>query len=266
MTAFASNSLLCRAALRGGQIDPASFTTLRLLAGASVLSVLAWGRAEGRWFLSIPNALALFCYAAAFSMAYLRLNAGVGALVLFGMVQITMMGISRLGGQRVRPRQALGAGLALSGLAALTLPWGMALTRPPLGALGMMAAAGVAWGVYSMRGRNAGDPVVSTARNFVLTLPLAAVWWWTRHGAMHVTFKGALLAFASGGLASAGGYVIWYAALRELSALEAALVQLSVPVITAVAGVALMGEALTWRLLGAGALIVSGIAIAVTRR
>lgn len=266
MVAFASNSLLCRAALRGAEIDPASFTALRLVAGALVLSPIALSRRAGSWLASVPSALALFGYAAAFSIAYLRLNAGVGALILFGMVQVSMIGIGRLQGQRLHARQVQGGGVALLGLIVLTLPLGVSLASPPLGAAAMMAAAGIAWGIYSVRGRTSGDPVASTARNFLLSVPFVFAWWWTRNTATHLTLYGALLAVTSGALTSGLGYVIWYRALRSLLPVEAALVQLSVPVLTALAGVWLMGEPLTVRLAISATLILTGIALAVLRR
>lgn len=214
----------------------------------------------------MPSALALFGYAAAFSIAYLRLNAGVGALILFGMVQVSMIGIGRLQGQRLHARQVQGGGVALLGLIVLTLPLGVSLASPPLGAAAMMAAAGIAWGIYSVRGRTSGDPVASTARNFLLSVPFVFAWWWTRNTATHLTLYGALLAVTSGALTSGLGYVIWYRALRSLLPVEAALVQLSVPVLTALAGVWLMGEPLTVRLAISATLILTGIALAVLRR
>jgi drug/metabolite transporter (DMT)-like permease len=196
----------------------------------------------------------------------LRLNAGAGALILFGMVQVSMIGIGRLQGQRLHARQVQGGVIALLGLVALTLPLGASLASPPLGAAAMMAAAGIAWGIYSVRGRTSGDPVASTARNFLLSVPFVLTWWWTRDSATHMTMSGALLAATSGALTSGLGYVIWYRALRNLLPVEAALVQLSVPVLTALAGVWLMGEPLTARLAISGTLILMGIALAVLRR
>jgi len=266
MLAFASNSLLCRAALSENLSDAASFTTLRVAAGALALAALARRRAavghrDGGW---VP-AVALFAYALGFSIAYLRIPAGTGALLLFAAVQVTMMGRGIVSGERPSLREWLGLSLSLAGLVVLTRP---GLARPdPLGA-GLMLLAGVAWGVYSLRGRGAGDPLHANAANFARAVPLALA---VSVGAialasMRLTPLGALLALSSGAIASGLGYAIWYAALRGLTATQAAIVQLSVPPLAAAGGVLLLGEALTARLLLAGATILGGIALAVTSR
>ena len=259
MAAFASNSLLCRFALREGAIDAGSFTAIRLGAGAMVLLPLWRSRdvsAEGSW----RSALALFTYAGAFSFAYLRLPAGLGALVLFAAVQATMVGGGLLRGERLTLMRGLGFAVAAAGLVMLTLPGAGA---PDLAGAVLMAAAGIAWGVYSLRGAGATDAVAATAGNFARTVPLAALLALACLASAHVTLRGALIAASSGALASALGYVLWYGAVRRLLAFEAALVQLSVPVIAAFAGVLLLSESMTPRAIASAAAILIGIAIAL---
>ncbi len=260
MLAFAGNSLLCRLALQHSGIDPASFTTVRLTSGAVVLWALVRWRGQhpaGDW----GSAAALFVYAAAFSFAYLSLSAGTGALLLFGAVQATMLGWGLWRGQRLGWGQTAGLMLALGGLVALLLP---GVTAPPaVGAL-LMLAAGVAWGVYSLRGRGAGDPTAVTAGNFVrasaLAVPLAlAALPWAR-----VDVAGLLWALCSGAVTSGLGYAVWYTALKGLQPTSSASVQLSVPVLTALGGVALLSEPLTLRLALCSAAILGGIACVIT--
>jgi len=261
MVAFASNSILCRMALRGGHIDPAAFTAVRLTAGALVLSPLAL---RGRGVAGPPVwplALSLFAYASAFSFAYVRLDAATGALILFGAVQLTMVVGGYLQGQRPSARQLQGFGLSVVGLLMLTLP-GVGSVEP-FAALAM-GVAGVAWGVYSVRGRSSQDARIQTARNFLWTLPAVALLLLASRDSLHATATGLGLAVASGALASALGYVLWYGALPHLLAVEAALVQLSVPVITALAGALLLGESLAVQTLASGAAILFGIAWAVS--
>lgn len=264
MLAFAGNSLLCRAALRHTAIDAASFTTLRLVSGALVLWLLVRfksGKAPGRgnWW----SALALFAYAAAFSFAYARLPAATGALLLFGAVQATMIVRGIVAGERFRPWQLAGLVLALGGLVGLLLP---GLSAPPVGGAILMMLAGAAWGVYSLRGRGQGDPTLVTAGNFLRAAPLAVLLSVLMLGQVSVDAPGVGLALASGALTSAVGYVIWYAALPALKATTAATVQLSVPVIAALGGVAFLGEAITWRLALASAAILGGIALVILEK
>ncbi len=262
MTAFAGNSLLCRAALRQTTLDAATFTLLRLISGALVLSLLARGRQtaiSGSWL----SALALFVYAGAFSLAYLTLTAGTGALLLFGAVQATMILTGLWAGERLNPGQVAGLALALSGLVILLLP---GLAAPPLGGALLMLAAGVAWGVYSLRGRGVGNPLGATAGNFLRAVPLGLLLSLLLSRWVHWDATGALYAVISGALASGLGYAVWYTAVRELSATRAATVQLSVPIIAATGGIVLLGEPLSGRLLLAAAVILSGIALVVYRR
>ena len=262
MVAFAANSLLCRSALRATHVDPATFTAIRLASGAIVLAAIVSIRSRtslaGHWV----SALALFAYAAGFSLAYVRLPAAVGALLLFGAVQVTMYGYGLWSGERVGVRQACGLLLALGGLVTLLLP---GLSSPPRGSAALMLAAGIAWGVYSLRGKGAGDPTAVTAGNFVRSVPLALVLAVALPGQRHVDGAGFALAAASGALASGVGYALWYAALPFLRATTAAVVQLSVPVIAAVGGVVLLAEPLGLRLVLSGLAVLGGIALALHR-
>lgn len=259
MIAFAGNSLLCRMAFLHTRIDAASFTSIRLLSGALVLWVIVATRsnhigAAGSW----TSALALFAYAAAFSFAYVSLSAATGALLLFGAVQTTMIGFGLWQGERFHGRQMAGLVLAIAGLLALLLP---GLSAPPLPPAMLMLGAGCSWGVYSLRGKNAANPIQITAGNFLRAVPFAAGLSLVMLSHRSLDGAGMLYAIASGGLASGVGYAIWYTALRGLTATTAATVQLSVPVIAALGGVALLGEAITLRLLIASAAILGGIAL-----
>ena len=263
MLAFAGNSLLCRVALRDTTIDAATFTSVRILSGALALSLIVRARhdeprASGGW----ASALALFAYAALFSYAYLSLEAGIGALLLFGAVQATMIGFGLWAGERLGARQSVGFVLALAGLVGLLAP---GLSAPPVGGATLMLGAGIAWGVYSLRGKASGDPTRVTAGNFRLAcafavaLSLATLPWATPD------FVGVAYAVASGAITSGIGYAIWYAALRGLTATHAATVQLSVPVIAALGAVAFLGEPITIRLVLASIAILGGIAMVISR-
>jgi len=266
MLAFAGNSLLCRVALRDTPIDAASFTSMRLCSGALTLWLLvrftrgpgATARA-GDW----RSALALFVYAAGFSWAYLQLSAGLGALLLFGAVQATMIGYGLVRGERFVARQTAGLLLALAGLVGLLLPGAAA---PAPGAALLMLAAGAAWGVYSLRGRSGGDPLRVTAGNFARSVPFTLLLSAVLYAQAEPAPAGLAYAVASGALASGVGYAVWYAALPTLKASTAATVQLSVPVIAALGGVAFLGETLTVRLLVAGVAILGGIALVIRAR
>ena len=265
MLAFASNSLLCRLALRQGGIDPASFASIRLVSGAITLAVIVRLRSER----SSPGhadwraAAMLFAYVAFFSFAYLTLPAGTGALILFGAVQLTMFSVGLRSGEMFGPIAWLGFALAVAGLAYLVSP-GVA-APPPLGAA-LMAIAGVAWGVYSLRGRGVADPLAATAGNFARAVPAALVLSLLFVGHAYADAPGVALAIASGALTSGIGYVIWYAALSNLSAMRAATVQLSVPLIAAFGGVVFLSEAVTPRLAAASAAILGGIAMVLFSR
>ena len=267
LAGFAANSLLCRAALRPGEADAATFTTIRLATGAVTLWLLARGTrapilGAGSW----RGAVALFAYAAPFSFAYLRIGAGVGALLAFGAVQTTMIAWALRSGERPRPAEWAGLALALGGLVVLVSG---GLSAPDPAGAALMLAAGTAWGVYSLIGRaSVHPPLATTAANFARALLLsaalsaaAALW-----RPPHLTARGALLAAASGAIASGIGYSLWYAALRGLSATRAAVVQLSVPLFAAAGGVMLLGETITPRLVVAGVAIVGGVAVALASR
>lgn len=260
LLAFAGNSLLCRFALRGGHADPAAFTLIRIASGAGALWLTLHLRRVGRFGGSWPSALALFVYAIAFSFAYVSLSAGTGALLLFGAVQASMLVAGLLSGERLSVLQGLGLALAVGGLVYLVLP---GLEAPePVGAT-LMVAAGIAWGVYSLRGRRAGEPVAATAGNFLRATPLAILATLFAVSHLEVDATGWALALASGVLTSGLGYVIWYAALKGLSATRAAVVQLSVPVLAAFGGVLLLGETLSARLAIASCVILGGVALAI---
>ena len=264
MIAFAANSLLCRLALRDTGIDAASFTSIRIAAGALMLwSIVRLRRGRRRVAGDWSSATALFAYAAGFSYAYQSLEAGTGALLLFGAVQATMIGYGLARGERLSPGAVAGLVLAAGGLIGLLLP---GLSAPPLVGALLMGAAGVAWGIYSLRGRGGGDPAAATAGNFVRALPLALVLSLLEIGATRLDPAGAAYAAASGALASGLGYAIWYAALPGLRAASAASVQLSVPVIAALGGALLLGETLTLRLLLAATAILGGIAMVIGSR
>ncbi len=261
LIAFAANSLLCRAALGPGTIDAAAFTALRLGSGAVVLALLARPTTAGRGRGSWASAAALFAYAIAFSFAYRLIPAGSGALILFGSVQATMIGRELARGDRPHRREWLGLAVALAGLLALTSP---GLHAPDPRGAALMAVAGVAWGVYSLRGRGATHPLTATADNFARSVPLALLPLLLPLGPLKLSVAGALLAVASGAIASGLGYVAWYAALRELSASRAAIAQLAVPPLAALGAVAFLGETLQPRLILGGAAILGGIALALT--
>ena len=264
MLAFAGNSLLCRLALRGGSMDAATFTAVRLLSGAVVLALVVRLRSggfsrSGDW----PSAGALFVYAAGFSWAYLQLTAATGALLLFGAVQVTMIAWGLWRGERLRALQWLGLLAAGAGLVAMLLP---GLAAPPLLGCLLMLCAGVAWGVYSLRGRGQGDATAVTAGNFwrasVLGL-LVLLPAWFSPGAIHAERAGLLLALASGALASGLGYAIWYTALRGLNASGAASIQLTVPALAALGAALFLGEPLSLRLGLASLVILGGVALVI---
>ena len=264
MIAFAGNSLLCRIALKHTSIDAASFTTIRLISGAVMLWLIVWTRrgtytGGGNWLSS----LALFAYAAGFSFAYVSLPAATGALLLFGAVQATMIGYGIWAGERLLKLQLVGLVLALGGLVGLLLP---GLSAPPLYGSVLMLSAGVAWGIYSLRGKGAGDPTKVTAGNFLRAVPIAAILSISMLNGASVDTAGFWYAVSSGALASGIGYAIWYTALPALKATNAATVQLSVPVIAALGGIAFLGEPITLRLALASVAILGGIVLVILEK
>ena len=259
MIAFAGNSLLCRIALSATEIDAASFTTIRLASGAITLFLLVWLRNKalvigGNWL----SALALFAYAAGFSFAYISLSAATGALLLFGAVQATMIGYGLFSGERLNMRQMIGIILALSGLIGLLLP---GLEAPPLFGATLMLGAGVAWGIYSLRGRGSGDPTQQTAGNFIRAAAMAVLLSAVLQSSANADIAGICYAVASGAIASGMGYAVWYTALAHLRATSAATVQLSVPVLAAAGGIVFLNEPVTIRLMLASFAILGGVAI-----
>lgn len=261
MLAFAGNSLLCRVALKDTGIDAASFTSIRLVSGALVLWLIVQlhrreAVGQGNW----RSALALFAYAAGFSFAYRELSAATGALILFGSVQATMIGHGLWKGERLHGLQLPGLLLAFGGLLGLFLP---GLTAPPLLGSLLMLGAGIAWGVYSLRGRGAGDPTRVTAGNFLRAAPIALGLSLLLFSQAEWDWRGVGYAVASGALASGLGYAIWYSALPAMQATHAATVQLSVPVIAALGGIVFLGEHLSIRLVLASAAILGGIALVI---
>ena len=266
LLAFAANSIFCRLALINDAIDPHSFTAVRLLSGAAFLFLLVrlrqpGNRVGGSW----KGGLALFLYAWLFSIAYLQLGAGAGALILFGAVQITMFAVSVLRGERVASRVLLGMLVAFAGLVALLLPGADA---PSPGSALLMVISGIAWGAYSLIGKGSANPLNDTAGNFIRSIPLllipalAGVF----SGHLSLTTPGLLYALASGMLASGAGYAVWYGVLRQISAQQAATLQLSVPVIAALGGVMVLSEPLSLRLMASSVVVLGGVALALWAR
>lgn len=269
MIAFASNSLLCRAALKQTSIDAASFTFVRVFSGAVVLWLVAnlrrmvrttqSGGVGGNWI----SALALLIYAAGFSFAYVAVATGTGALLLFGAVQATMILWGLHKGERLRAIQILGLIVAMTGLVVLLFP---GLSAPPLFGSILMLGAGVAWGIYSLRGKREKNPVAATTGNFVRAVPFAAAVSIVFLRWLDLDLAGVIYAIISGAITSGLGYVIWYTVLPSLKAASAATVQLSVPVLAAAGGILLLGEPITLRYLVASLAILGGIALVVLEK
>lgn len=263
--AFAANSLLCRMALGEAQIDAAGFTILRLFSGIVMLMlILQFSAAKsspsrGSW----RSAAYLFIYALGFSFAYLSLDTGTGALILFAAVQLSILLISLWQGQRFQLLEWLGLGCAFAGFVYLVLP---GVTAPSLEGFVLMSVAGIAWGLYTLRGKGSTSPLADTAYNFLRTFPMIVVLGMLMFSQISLQPEGILLAIASGAIASGIGYTLWYMALAHLSATEAAVLQLSVPILAAISGVWLLDEALNWRLIIASAMILGGILLVVLGR
>ncbi|MFC1856885.1 DMT family transporter [Thermodesulfobacteriota bacterium] len=267
LVAFAANSLLCRMALGGHLIDPVSFTTLRLVSGAMALipisRLVSESKTPQKTIGSWGSSFALFAYAAAFSLAYVTLSTGMGALILFGSVQVTMIGAALKSGENLGPAQWVGLTVAICGLIYLMMP---GISAPdPFGAL-LMCVSGIAWGVYSIRGSGVSAPVSMTAGNFTRSAPMAIIASTIAYSAVHLESFGILLALISGVITSGLGYVLWYKALRSLMTTQASVVQLLVPVLAAFGGVAFLSEQLSVRLIVASALILGGVALVVIKR
>ena len=264
MTAFAANSVLNRMALVEDGMGPASFAAIRLVSGALALAALVVLRREGRGLRlvapgRVTGTLSLALYVLGFSFAYVTLDAGLGALILFGGVQVTMFAGAVLAREQVPPARWLGAGVALSGLAVLLWPEGA--TAPPIAGAALMIAAALGWGIYSLAGRGAGDPLGDTAANFVLAAPLGLLVVLLLPDG--VTAQGVVLACLSGIVTSGLGYALWYTVLPRLAASVAAVAQLTVPLIALAGGVLFLGEALTLRFALASALVLGGVALSL---
>jgi len=266
MIAFAANSVLCRLALNDTAIDPASFTSIRLLSGAIILLLLVFSSSsknqtstKGSW---VSGGI-LFLYAVTFSFAYVSLETGTGALIVFAMVQITMITSALFNGEKMNSSEWLGVVLAFSGLVYLVLP---GVTAPPLSGLLLMIVSGIAWGLYSLRGKSSQNPLRDTAFNFTRTIPFLIILILFSIDSIKAEPHGITLAIVSGAITSGIGYTIWYMALKGLSAVQASIVQLIVPVIAAVGGVIFLSEIISLRLVIASLLILGGIAIAILKR
>ena len=264
MVAFAANSVLNRAAVGAGGMDPVAFGAVRVAAGAATLGLLvAW---QGRGFALGGGGRAvavagLLVYIFGFSLAYLGLDAGLGALILFGTVQVTMFAGALVAREPVPGARWLGAALGLAGLGWLMWPGGAVAVSAWHG--GLMLAAGVGWGVYSLQGRKERDATQATAMNFLLAAPVAVVAGLALGGTM--SGSGIVLAVVSGVVTSGMGYALWYAVLPGLGATRAAVAQLTVPVIALGGGMVFLGEPVTWRFVGAGVLVIGGVLVSLRR-
>jgi drug/metabolite transporter (DMT)-like permease len=266
LLAFAANSVLCKLALGNNSIDAASFTAIRLLSGALVLLfILRFGKStrgmtsKGNWVSSVM----LFLYAITFSFAYISLDTGTGALILFGSVQLTMIVFSVILGNKLHRSEWLGIFIAFTGLVYLVLP---DVSTPSFMGFLLMTVAGIAWGIYTLQGKDSINPLKDTAYNFLRTTPIVLILLTVTFYNAHYSFEGIVLAILSGAIASAIGYTIWYLALSGLSATQAAVIQLSVPVIAALGGVVFISEVLTLRLILSASLILSGVLIVILGR
>lgn len=268
MLAFAANSVLCRLALvsESGEvsIDAASFTNLRLLSGAVTLAVIILWQTKTLKpaKITLLPVIMLFTYAICFSFSYINIATGTGALILFGMVQLTMIMYGLVKGERPTMISWLGILLAITGLVYLLLP---GVSAPPPGSALLMAIAGVAWGVYSLAGRGVRQPIITTGWNFIGTIPLVILVFVMTQNDIHVTQRGVILAILSGAIASGVGYSIWYTALPHLTAMRAATVQLTVPIIAAVGGIILVAEPITNRLILASVAVLGGVYLTIRK-
>ena len=262
MAAFASNSILNRWALLDGETGPAAFQALRVVAGAVCLGVLLSFRGNMPKLLTrrrVAGTGSLMTYMLGFSFAYVALDAGVGALILFGGVQVTMFAGALINGERPPVLRWIGAFVAFSGL--IWLLWPGAVGAPALGAALMMGVAAIGWGVYSLAGRGATDPMAETGANFICAVPFACLAWLIVQDGM--SGSGVVLAIVCGAVTSGLGYALWYSVLPKLDAAVAALAQLTVPVIAVLGGVVILGEGASGRLIMASAVVLGGVALGV---
>lgn len=269
MLCFAGNSVLCRLALRQTSIDAASFTSARLVSGALVLALLVVGRQRfwqataarpaglgGNWI----SAFVLFVYASALSFSYEDMSTGIGALLLFGAVQVTMILTGLWHGERLNAQQTAGLAIALAGVVAILSP---KLDAPPLVSALLMLTSGIAWGVYSLRGRGVANPTGDTAGNFLRATPMSLLLSALFLAHQHLDGQGVLYAVLSGVITSGLGYAIWYAVLPKLTRTRAAAVQLSVPVLASLAGALFVSEPITLGLMLTSTAVLGGIAMVV---
>ncbi|WP_411891575.1 DMT family transporter [Yoonia sp. SDW83-1] len=267
MTAFAANSILNRIGVADFGMDPMDFAAIRVVAGAVMLWLLILTRNAPRPAIWVPKrwagAVMLAIYMVGFSWAYISLGAGLGALILFGVLQVVVFGWAVIEGQTVPVMRWIGAGIALIGLCVLLWPGGQA-TVPFAGAMSM-AAAGVGWAAYTLLGRAESDALGATAGNFLLCVPLTGLAMVVAGGG-HLSVMGVLTAVVAGAVTSGLGYALWYRVLPSLPTTVAGIAQLSVPVIAVAAGAVLLAEPLTLRLLSAGALVLGGIALSLLVR
>ena len=266
LIAFAANSVICRLALKDGAIDPGLFTSIRLFSGAAVLIALVflskdsrYEKSKGSW----TSAAMLFLYAAAFSYAYVSLETGIGALIIFGVVQIKMIASSLISGYRMNGIEWLGIFLALAGFLYLLVPGASA---PSLSGFILMSLSGIGWGIYSLRGKNSKHPLVDTAYNFLRSLPFLILLLYFLAQESNYSTKGILLALLSGIVTSGIGYTIWYVALRGLNSIQASIVQLLVPVMAAIGGILFVGEIVSFRLMVSSLMILGGILLLIIKR
>ncbi len=263
LIAFAANSVLCRLALGNGVIDASSFTAIRLFSGAIALFVILILKGKNKGELSKGSWTAsfmLFTYAVTFSYAYLTVDTGTGALILFGSVQITMILLSLLSGTRLHMSEWAGISIAFCGFIYLILP---SLSTPSINGFMLMALAGFSWAVYTLKGRSSQNPLMDTTYNFIRTIPFVVLLVTFTIDGISYAQQGVWLAIVSGALTSGVGYTIWYYALRQLSSIQAAVIQLSVPVIAAIGGVIFVSEELTTRLIIAAVIVLGGILLVV---
>lgn len=269
LLAFAGNSVLCRFALLDSAIDPSSFTAIRLISGAAMLLILIGFPRSSLELGSLPiarlvwPAFSLFVYAICFSFAYIDLDTGTGALVLFGVVQLTMISVGLVSGNKPSMLELIGMVIAFSGLVWLLLPGAEA---PSLRGFILMSIAGVAWGFYTYLGKGVSKPLLGTARNFLLTVPLVLLVWLLMAASVSLSLEGVILASVSGALTSGVGYTLWYIAIEKLSVVQSAVIQLLVPVIATVGGVYIVSEPLSAQLVIASVLVLGGVLVSILGR
>lgn len=261
MLAFAANSVLCRLALAGQQIDPMSFSLIRVCSGAVVLLALylfSTQKAKIEW--SVKNGFFLALYIVAFSLAYLHIDAGVGALLLFGTVQLSMVGYGLCHGEKINLRRGAGLGIAIIGIFILLLPGAAA---PNLVYAAIMVLSGIGWAMYSIAGKKMQNPLASTLANFVMAIPFVLLAYAVFYTKIFALSQGMLLAVLSGGLASSGAYVLWYVIVKQIDRVTASSVQLSVPCLAIMGGALFIGEVLSWRIIMSAIIVLVGIALVI---